>query len=172
VEILSMYGCLSSKIYYGVSSILTMQSKLFESNFVSEFLQMIPCFMYIIPIVVRLNFSHELKWDKTPTRRTITLKHFKGFYLFTCTLLNVFQTLLCPSSGAFPSLHTQLLFTVWCLVRGCFQSCSGLRPEQDWKQHWTGHHTVNRRCVCSEGKAPDDGHNSARNMLRSVQVNK
>jgi hypothetical protein len=26
--------------------------------------------------------------------------------------------------------------------------------------------------VCSEGKAPDDGHNSARNMLSGVQVNK
>jgi hypothetical protein len=28
---------------------------------------------------------------------------------------------------------------------------------------------VNRGCVCIEGKAPDDGHNSARNMLSSVQ---
>jgi hypothetical protein len=45
-------------------------------------------------------------------------------------------------------------------------------PEQDWKQHRTGHHTVNRGCMCSEGKAPDDGHNSARNMLSGVQVNK
>jgi hypothetical protein len=49
---------------------------------------------------------------------------------------------------------------------------TSLRPEQDWKQHRTGHHTVNRGCVCTEGKAPDDGHNSARNMLSIVQVNK
>jgi hypothetical protein len=46
-----------------------------------------------------------------------------------------------------------------------------LRPEQDWKQHRTGHHTVNRGCVCSEGKASDDGHNSARNMLYKL-INK
>jgi hypothetical protein len=32
-------------------------------------------------------------------------------------------------------------------------------------------YAVNRGCVCSEGKSPDDGHNSARNMLNSVQVN-
>jgi hypothetical protein len=49
---------------------------------------------------------------------------------------------------------------------------ASLIPEQDWKQHRTGHHTVNRSCMCSEGKAPDDGHNSARNMLSGVQVNK
>jgi hypothetical protein len=47
-----------------------------------------------------------------------------------------------------------------------------LIPEQDWKQHQTGHDTVNRGRVCSEGKAPDDGHNSARNMLSGVQMNK
>jgi hypothetical protein len=87
-------------------------------------------------------------------------KNFKIFYLFTCTLLNMFRALLCPSSGAFPALvHRRTLKT-------------SLRPEQHWKQHRTGHHTVNRGCVCIEGKAPDDGHNSARNMLSSVQVNK
>jgi hypothetical protein len=53
----------------------------------------------------------------------------------------------------------------------CRQPTS-LMLEQDWKQHRTGHQTVNRGCVCSEGGAPDDGHNSARNMLSSVQVNK
>jgi hypothetical protein len=26
--------------------------------------------------------------------------------------------------------------------------------------------------MCSEGKAPDDGHNSVRNMLSGLQVNK
>jgi hypothetical protein len=45
-------------------------------------------------------------------------------------------------------------------------------PEQDLKQHRTGHHTVNRGRVCSKGEAPDNGHNSVRNMLSSVQVNK
>jgi hypothetical protein len=34
--------------------------------------------------------------------------------------------LLCPSSGAFSSLHTRPLFTVWSSVRCCFQSCSGI----------------------------------------------
>jgi hypothetical protein len=28
---------------------------------------------------------------------------------------------------------------------------------------------VNRGCVCSEGKAPDDGHNIARNLLSVSQ---
>jgi hypothetical protein len=39
------------------------------------------------------------------------------------------------------------------------------------QQHRTGHHTVNRGRVCSEEEAPDDGHNSTRNMLSGTQVN-
>jgi hypothetical protein len=49
---------------------------------------------------------------------------------------------------------------------------ASLIPEQDWKQHRTGHHTVNRGCVYSEVKAPDDGQNITRNILSGVQVNK
>jgi hypothetical protein len=45
-------------------------------------------------------------------------------------------------------------------------------PEQDWKQQRTGHHTMNKGRVCSEGEAPDDGHNNARIMLSGTQVNK
>jgi hypothetical protein len=60
-------------------------------------------------------------------------------------------------------------YMVFCVRHRRTQKTS-LRPEQDWKQHRTGHHTVNRVCVCSEGKAPDDGHNSARNMLKSFKV--
>jgi hypothetical protein len=47
-------------------------------------------------------------------------KNFKRFYLSTCTLLNTFRALLCPSSGAFPSLHTQPLFTFICRVHTPF----------------------------------------------------
>jgi hypothetical protein len=52
----------------------------------------------------------------------------------------MFRALLCPSSGAFPSLHTQPVFPVWCPVRCCFQSCSGISevfsaPDDGWKYH-------------------------------------
>jgi hypothetical protein len=47
-----------------------------------------------------------------------------------------------------------------------------LMPQQDWKQHRKGHHTMNIGRVCSEGEALNDGYNSARNMLSGTQVNK
>jgi hypothetical protein len=55
----------------------------------------------------------------------------------------MFRALLCPSSGAFPSLHTQPLFTVCCPVRCCFQSCSGLSEVfsvRRWNRHCCAHH--------------------------------
>jgi hypothetical protein len=76
-------------------------------------------------------------------------KNFKRFYLFTCTPLNMFRALLYPSSGAFPSLHIVSVHRV--------MSGSMLLPVL---------------FMCSEVKAPDDGHNSARNMLNGVQANK
>jgi hypothetical protein len=43
-----------------------------------------------------------------------------------------------------------------------------LRKSVSWGAMKQGHCCI----LCSEGKAPDNGHNSARNMLSGVQVNK
>jgi hypothetical protein len=105
----------------------------------------------------------KLKWDKTPTRRTITLKNFKRFYLFTCTLLNMFRALFYPSSGAFPSLHTQPLFTVWCPVRCCFQLLLILRIHGTTNLKYPKLSSYNfvafRHCSCKHYANPNSSDN-------------
>jgi hypothetical protein len=101
-------------------------------------------------------------------------------FLFHSTLLNMFRTPLCPSSGASHyctcSLwspcgvvsvgssstvrlllllsHMQPLVTVWCSFGCILQPCSivTVTTEKGWRTQPKLNHTVTRDCKCSGGK--------------------
>jgi hypothetical protein len=127
-------------------------------NETSSFLQNIQVFeATVVTIVAR---SGATKWiiklNKT-NQMHICLKIIK--ILLHSTLLYMFRTLLCPSSGAFHHCTCSLWLPCGVvLVAALFNNRTGLEDATNTTPHG------NQRLNVQWWKAPDDGHNSVRNM--------
>jgi hypothetical protein len=124
----------------------TMQRVITQSREINWMITLEEDFCHIVSDIIHQGYAtHYRRW------------HAKGG--------NMQKVVYCRGHGVI------LIFTAYCHLLH-YDIRKYLIPEQDWKQHRTGHHTVNRGCMCSEGKAPDDGYNSTRNVLSGVKVNK